>query len=73
MSQSEDSDTDHSVERFRPVMRQAKCAAHHAKTYAADRARHHEAMLHDAAAKRERADDHRQAEAKLMNPGGAEA
>ena len=53
--------------RLVPAVRKAERAGHDAEAEPADRARHHEAMLEDAAAERGSAEPHGEGQADLMD------
>ena len=72
MAERKNAHANHRVERFAAIMRKCQCAGHDAKPETANRAWHHESMLKDALAQRNRAKNHRETKADLVNPVRAE-
>src|SRR4051794_34667722 len=72
MTKGEDHHSDDRIERLGAIVRHGQSTGHYAEPEAADGARHHEAMLDDALAQRNRSEQHRQRQADLMNDRSAE-
>ena len=72
MTKRDDEDADDGVNGFRPVVRHAQRAGHHAKAEPADCTRHHEPVLRDASPERNRGKHDGERKADFVNDRSAE-
>src|SRR6185312_12444271 len=67
VSEREDHHSNHRADRLVAALRQRQGEGHHSKAQGADDSRQHEAMLPNATDERDRADDHGQRKADLVD------
>jgi hypothetical protein len=72
VAERDDHHSEHRRKRLAAVMRQSQSARHHSEAEPADRARHHEAVLENPAAERDRRQRHRERQTNFVDHRRAE-